>query len=157
QGPRHVVIMVHGTGASSASDIGNQWWLRGDPNCYPRVIWHRLNQRLAPHCECLPDGELFHWSGENSESERIAAGAKLLRLILDHEKNGRVCHLVGHSHGGSVIWSALRQAARMEVSLADQTTWTTVGTPFIKHERNTAFNQVVTVISLLSLLSTYFT
>src|SRR5262249_55063220 len=26
-----------------------------------------------------------------------------------------------------------------------------------KHERNTAFNQIVTVISLLSLLSTYFT
>ena len=56
------------------------------------------------------EGEVFHWSGENSERSRIKAGRDLLEYLLALESAGRGYHLIGHSHGGSVIWHALCRA-----------------------------------------------
>jgi len=105
-----LVICVHGTFAADKrqQDTGHRWWQRGSDT------WQKL-------AEGLPDGvtlpaenmQLFHWSGENSQVARLKASNRLLALLLDLERQGRVYHLVGHSHGGSVIWEALITAELM--------------------------------------------
>ncbi|MGV9573691.1 hypothetical protein ACWDRX_31490 [Streptomyces nigra] len=60
----------------------------------------------------LPDESvrLFRWNGLNSQTSRLHAAHSLLALMLELERAGRNYHLVGHSHGGSVIWEALISA-----------------------------------------------
>jgi HEAT repeat protein len=83
---------------------------------------------------------LFAWSGLNSDLERRKAGRRLLRglraLEDDNRRRGeageppRSYHLIGHSHGGTVIWAALRLAAARGEDLPHLRSWTTLGTPF---------------------------
>ncbi|MGP0062734.1 MAG: HEAT repeat domain-containing protein [Isosphaeraceae bacterium] len=83
---------------------------------------------------------LFAWSGLNSESERRGAGRRLFQGLraLERENASRIAageepryyHLIGHSHGGSVIWNALRIAAGRKEPLPHLRSWTTLGTPF---------------------------
>src|SRR5206468_1151122 len=40
-------------------------------------------------------------------------------------------HLIGHSHGGSVLWHALRTSAARRRPLEKLQSWTTVGSPFL--------------------------
>jgi hypothetical protein len=47
------------------------------------------------------------------------------------EESGQRYHLVGHSHGGSVIWHALTLSAAQGKRLANLRSWCTVGTPFL--------------------------
>lgn len=102
-----VVILIHGTfaGDKTGSDRGSRWWQRDS------AMWTWLGENL-PKGVTLPPGEtrLFHWSGANTQSERLKASLDLLALLLDLERKGRGYHLVGHSHGGSVIWEALVSA-----------------------------------------------
>ena len=64
------------------------------------------------------------------------------------EQLGRRYHLVGHSHGGSVIWHALRAASLKRVNLERLRSWTTVGTPFL-HHRTHSLSSVATWLNLL--------
>src|SRR5262249_18028489 len=73
----------------------------------------------------------FHWSGHNSERERRAAGKALLARLTELEQTGHSYHLIGHSHGGSVIWNALVGSARLGLKLNGLKTWITVGTPHL--------------------------
>lgn len=74
----------------------------------------------------------FHWSGLNSVQAREEAAEKLLKYILEYERSNRFYHLLGHSHGGSVIWAMLRQvAASPDLDLNFMRSWVTVGSPFI--------------------------
>ncbi|WP_405558056.1 hypothetical protein OHV08_29760 [Streptomyces canus] len=102
-----VVILVHGTWAGDAEhqDEGHQWWQRGSD------FWRWLECHL-PGGVSLPDSpiKLFHWDGMNSQVARLEAGNRLLALLLELESQGRGYHLVGHSHGGSIIWDALVSA-----------------------------------------------
>ncbi|MGX7829842.1 hypothetical protein ACTG9Q_32675 [Actinokineospora sp. 24-640] len=68
-----------------------------------------------PEGVALPgaDVRLFHWSGMNSLTERLAASNRLLAVLFALEREGRGYHLIGHSHGGSVIWEALTTAHLM--------------------------------------------
>jgi hypothetical protein len=119
------LILVHGTFADRDSDTGNSWWQLDSPTT------EGFLNRLPPDVE-LPDrGEVFHWSGENSERERIKAADNLLNHLRDLESRGQHYHLVGHSHGGSVIWHALRQSVLEHRPLATLRSWATVGTPFL--------------------------
>jgi hypothetical protein len=70
-------------------------------------------------------------SGCNSERERRAAGRALLRRLDELDELGRPYHLIGHSHGGSVIWHTLRESVARGRPLKGLCTWTTVGTPFL--------------------------
>jgi hypothetical protein len=119
------VLLIHGTFAADEADEGPAWWQRGSQ------FHEALRQRLPPHVK-LPEHEaLFHWSGENSEWARYQAGKRLLERLTQYEAHGRRYHLVGHSHGGTVIWHALRLAVRRKIHLKRLQCWATVGTPFL--------------------------
>jgi hypothetical protein len=47
------------------------------------------------------------------------------------EQDGRHFHLIAHSHGGSVVWEALRLSTRRTEPLKGLSSWTTVATPFL--------------------------
>ena len=97
-----VVLLVHGTYAARESDEGDSWWQRGSD------AWRGLSERLPHGVDLKTQGRLFHWSGENSERARSKAAAQLLEHLRPLEESGQSYHLVGHSHGGSVIWNALK-------------------------------------------------
>ena len=94
-------------------------------------------RRLRPKHRIL-NRKTFAWSGLNNENERRKAGKRLYEGLLALEKENAASvarkeppvgyHLIGHSHGGSVIWDALRRARHRE-TLPNLKSWTTLGTP----------------------------
>ncbi len=129
-----IAIMVHGTYASAADDCGERWWQSGSP--FARKI-----QSLLPNCiRVAGEHEVFHWSGANSERARSKAAAKLLKRLQSLEAEGRDYHLVGHSHGGSVIWNAMKMSVLIRRPLQGLCSWTTIGTPFMQHRSPGALN-----------------
>lgn len=129
-----VVILVHGTFAGHADDHGQKWWQTNS-----RVANH-LQSKLPPDVHIARDHQVFHWSGENSERARNKAALDLLDHLDRQERAGRDYHLVGHSHGGSVIWNALRMATLTCKDLQHLKSWTTVGTPYLQHRGRRAFD-----------------
>jgi hypothetical protein len=137
-----LLILVHGTFAASESGEGNGWWQNGS------AVSDELMRRL-PDQVCLPENhEVFHWSGENSERGRIKAGRQLLSYLESLEAEGCGYHLIGHSHGGSVIWHALQLATSQGKLLDNLRSWATVGTPYLQH-RTRGFLTAVNVFNLL--------
>ncbi|MCI0565518.1 MAG: hypothetical protein MN733_44205, partial [Nitrososphaera sp.] len=128
--PHHLVLLVHGTFAHSNDDVGDAWWQRGS------TCWNGLKVRLPEAIGLQEEGSLFRWgpkseSDPNSESARRRAAVSLLDTITALEDAETYYHLVGHSHGGSVIWDALREAERTAKQMTHLVSITTVGTPFI--------------------------
>ncbi|MYS80046.1 hypothetical protein [Embleya scabrispora] len=101
-----LVLLVHGTFAHDAekNDEGPRWWQRDSPT------WRALDELLPDGAELLSEGALFHWSGRNAQSHRYGSANELLATLIRLERRGRAYHLVGHSHGGSLIWEALVSA-----------------------------------------------
>lgn len=131
-----VVILVHGTFAGDPADEGSKWWQKGSD------AWVQLE-------DALPNGvtmdHVFHWDkGPNSQRSRMEAGHKLLQRLYELEGRDHGYHLVGHSHGGSVIWECLKLAAlhgrhrekggqdSRSHDLDNLRSWTTIGTPFLE-------------------------
>ncbi|TWT39314.1 lipase family protein [Blastopirellula retiformator] len=125
--PEDVVILVHGTFAGREHEEGDAFWQRGSE------VWQELESRLPDGISLQEQGRLFHWSGENNERERLKGAKALLEYVAQFEAAGQGYHLVGHSHGGSIIWMALRQASVDGIPLDYLRTWSTVGTPFLRH------------------------
>lgn len=110
---KHTVIIVHGTfAAPSESELaavgteGAPWYLPGGD------FSERLNAALAltPMGDAVwRDAEIFHWSGENAHSDRLAAGEALAERLLALREAQPSCriHLVAHSHGGNVVLAGL--------------------------------------------------
>src|SRR5262249_24899764 len=118
---KDVVIFVHGTGAASPADEGQKWWqLKSTFSDLLGALQSRATA-VAP----------FHWSGLNSELARRQAGKDLFDRLWKIDQAGQRYHLVGHSHGGSVIWYALTLSAAQGKRLANLRSWCTVGTPFL--------------------------
>ncbi len=140
-----LVLLVHGTYAASTSDTGDAWWQNGSP------AWKRLAANLPDDVQPASEGEVFHWSGDNSERARSKAGRQLLNRLNTLESQGRPYHLIGHSHGGSVIWHALRQATLKDKKLRSLRSWSTVGTPFLKHRTRSAWHLANIVNMLLAI------
>jgi len=136
------LILIHGTFANRESDEGDSWWQLGS-----RATEGLLN-RLPADVELPQQGELFHWSGENSERERIKAADELLEYLRRLESQGIHYHLVGHSHGGSVIWHALRQSVLERNPLSALRSWATVGTPFL-HLRSKGGNSLMLWLNIV--------
>ncbi len=128
-----LVLLVHGTFAARTEDRGDNWWQIGSQ------AYEGLRQRLPRGVRQSEPDEVFHWSGENSERARIKAALELLERLKQLESEGRGYHLIGHSHGGSVIWHALRIATLSRVELEGMRSWTTVGTPFLRHKSHSVF------------------
>src|SRR5262245_4211846 len=123
--PTPVVLLIHGTFARQGEPGSPNWFQPGSP------FWNELNRLVAPHARCNSSDELFLWNADNSEMGR-REGSRLLReRIRQLEKDHTPYHLVGHSHGGSVIWRALRTCLLNGDSLDYLAGWTTVGTPFL--------------------------
>ena len=70
--------------------------------------------------------------GRIEKKARAESATKLLEMLWEWERAHRAYHLVGHSHGGSVIWAALREATKRAIPLIGLKSWSTVGTPFIQ-------------------------
>ena len=131
-----IVFLIHGTGAGSDSDEGDQWWQRGSS------VWNKISTRL-PDDVVHNESVLFHWSGENSDAARYKGAWKLLDYLADLEAKKIPYHLVGHSHGGTLIWQALvlsqmkkfkrKWWQRGRYGLRSVKSWTTVGTPFLQY------------------------
>ncbi len=122
-----LVILIHGTFAGADADSGEKWWQSGS-----REVTE-LQQRLPDNARIATGKEVFHWSGDNGERARSKAAAQLIEHLRPLEKAGRSYHLVGHSHGGSVIWNALKLSTLSKKPLAGLKSWTSVGTPFLHH------------------------
>ena len=121
---RQVWAHIRRPSTVKAKDPGDAWWLPG--GAFASAVDAAGAGRFA--CEDPP----FHWRGDNRESERRVAGQMLLAKLREFESRGIRYHLVGHSHGGSVIWAALRDAARRRLELPGLRTWTSVGTPYLQ-------------------------
>lgn len=141
-----LVLLIHGTFAGRAADEGDGWWQQGSP------AWETLRRRLPPGARLPEQGDVFHWSGDNSERARIKAGHDLLERLLELETAGRGYHLIGHSHGGSVIWHTLRLATLHQKKLDGLKSWTTVGTPFLHYQTRGAWSPANIVNVLLALI-----
>ena len=127
-------ILVHGTFDSAPEDQGERWWQSSSP------VAHQLETRLPPAVKVARESQVFHWSGENSERARNKAAVALLKMMKRYEVSGASYHLVGHSHGGSVIWNALKLATLNQQSLSHLRSWTTVGTPFLQNRSRSAWS-----------------
>jgi hypothetical protein len=127
-----VVLLVHGTNAAQEADEGESWWQRESD--FHRWFVAQMGTRL----DCQPSGGVFHWTGENTEWARQEAGRALAGSIRAMEEEQRPYHLVGHSHGGSVIWNALRDVATEKNPLPNLRSWTTIGTPFLHYRARAA-------------------
>ncbi len=121
------IFTVHGTNATGPEE-GNAWWQRGsefekDVRRYVESEDGHLN--FEPHI----------WDGRNSENSRRAAARGLFERLSKCVNNSQMCCAIGHSHGGSVIASALIQASIRKASLNGLSRWITIGTPFIALEK----------------------
>jgi hypothetical protein len=116
------IVSVHGTGGGNRTEGRTKWW-EGDSTYCARTI-ARLGQDFA-------FGQPFEWSGLNWENARRQAANELWLRLLLYESQKRPYHLIGHSHGGSVIWLTLIRSARENRKLNYLASWSTVGTPFL--------------------------
>jgi hypothetical protein len=121
------IVTVHGTFSTGPLE-GQKWWQ------LKSVFATRLPELIEG-----TDGSLaiepFVWDGLNSEMSRRAAGARLAARLTELEAKGEPYAVVGHSHGGSVVSTALLNSARAREPLSHMQRWITVGTPFIKTQR----------------------
>jgi hypothetical protein len=116
------------TGVLSAPAGDRQWW-------QPGSAFDAEVARLVEAHEGTVEIKPFEWSGANSELGRRDAGRRLLGVLTELEARKEPYCLIGHSHGGSVISAALLEAAGRKLDLPGLKRWITVGTPFVKLER----------------------
>lgn len=153
------IITVHGTFATPTSPNSDgepssdaQWWeassaFEGDI----RELVESRDGRL--------DVKPFIWAGDNSEVERRAAAKRLAKTMRDLEAKSEPYCIIGHSHGGSIVSSALLEGAAHHKTLPNLKRWITVGTPFISLRKElwlltrlSLVRKVILVASLMLLL-----
>ncbi|MFA5955654.1 phospholipase effector Tle1 domain-containing protein [Hyphomicrobium sp.] len=119
------VVTVHGTGAGVPDDVGQSWWQK-DSAFQKKTA--EIVELAGDDIEVVP----FHWgTGPNSETKRREAGAKLYEQLRGYDEAGIDYYVIGHSHGGSVIYDALLRSAAKAAPLERLKSWLTVGTPFL--------------------------
>jgi hypothetical protein len=126
-GPAPVIITVHGTNDADPDDEGARWWQKGSN--FTRHLVDRLWERGVANAEILP----LHWSGANSDFDRLQGAAALARTIKALHKAGRPHAVIAHSHGGNVTVEGLVEAGRSPLRGGI----VTFGTPFFKRRLKT--------------------
>jgi hypothetical protein len=125
--PRHVIVTVHGTNDHHPDDEGERWWQRG--SAFATELNAALARRGIPEAEILP----LHWSGQNSDYDRLRASAALARATRKLDKSRTPYAIIAHSHGGNVTLEALAQAP----ASAARGGIVSFGTPFFKRRLKT--------------------
>jgi len=120
--PPHVIVTVHGTNDHHPDDDGQRWWQRGSE--FATDLNAARARRGLPPADVLP----LHWSGQNSDFDRLQASAGLCRLVRRLEKSRTPYSIIAHSHGGNVTVEAL---ARLRPSPMRGGV-VTFGTPFFR-------------------------
>jgi hypothetical protein len=150
------VVCVHGTFAHAAG-------VRDAPGGISELAWWEQGSSFEQHSRQLiqgQDGKLdfvsFAWDADNSEISRRAAASGLLSLLRGLEARGESYCLVGQSHGGSVISTALLESAARGALLQGLKKWITVATPFVRMKKEpflftrlALFQRVLIVASLM--------
>jgi hypothetical protein len=134
---KETVIIVHGTFA--APEPGSSPWHQPTQDMpATEGFIAKLNDALqkrgsAARCwaHCSQGDQGFRWSGDNSWVARTRAAAELGSYVLKLRNEGWCCHIVAHSHGGNVVFEALRQIVTSLPSGAPLGKIVTLGTPFM--------------------------
>jgi hypothetical protein len=119
------IITVHGTFATGPEE-GEAWWQKGSE--FEGDVQRYVESEDGSTLEFKP----FVWDGLNSETSRREAGKRLFAELRKLEAKDQPHALVGHSHGGSVINTALMTAAAKNTPLSHLGRWITAGTPFVQ-------------------------
>lgn len=122
------IVLVHGTGAAKPGNPGHEKWWQPESR-FARKLLERVRTGGG---RADTDIVAFNWGGANSEFARREGGRALAGLLHDYDLQGIAYHLIGHSHGGSVIWHALTTSAKAGTDREGLRSWTTVGTPFLQ-------------------------
>ena len=101
-----VIVTVHGTNDAHPDDEGARWWQRGSK--FTQHLVDSLAARGLPRAEVLP----LHWSGQNSDFDRLKGAADLARTLRRLDRDGRPHAVIAHSHGGNVTVEGLTLAGR---------------------------------------------
>ena len=101
-----VIVTVHGTNDAELADEGSRWWQKG--STFAERLIGELAQRGISGIEVMP----LHWSGANSDYDRLRGSADLARLLRRLDKAGRPHAVIAHSHGGNVAQEALAWTRR---------------------------------------------
>lgn len=120
--PVPLIITVHGTNDALADSHGGQWWQIG--SAFAGVLARELERRGLAEAEVVP----HHWSGANSDADRLEAARRLAQRIGEAGKQNRSVALVGHSHGGNIIMEAVTAGSAGR----HVTRVVTFGTPFFR-------------------------
>lgn len=124
------LITVHGTGAGDTTATGDRWWQHD--STFIKNFRERLD--LDP---ARVDLSPFQWDdGPNSEAQRRKAAKRLLTDLQGYEEQRIEYYLLGHSHGGSVIYQTLLYSMRGKTPLNHLRQWCTVGTPYLDYRAN---------------------
>jgi hypothetical protein len=133
---KETVIIVHGTYAAPKPGVSR--WYQPAEGVPATEFITKLNDALqkrgsAARCwaHCSQGNQGFHWSGENSWIDRTRAASELGNYVLNLRKEGWLCHIVAHSHGGNVVLEALPQITSALSSSASLGKIVTLGTPFM--------------------------
>ena len=116
-----VLITVHGTNDADPADLGDRWWQMGS-----EFLVALLEAYPAPQPRVRP----FHWSGENSDHDRLSGAKALASVIKAESQAGARVQIVAHSHGGNVVMEAL---GRLK-STASIDQIVSFGTPFFERK-----------------------
>jgi hypothetical protein len=133
---KETVIIVHGTYAAPKPGV-SRWYqpAEGVPATeFITKLNHALQKRgSAARCgaHCSQSNQGFHWSGENSWIDRTRAASELGNYVLNLRKEGWLCHIVAHSHGGNVVLEALPRITTALPSSTSLGKIVTLGTPFM--------------------------
>ncbi|MCC7250866.1 hypothetical protein [Hyphomicrobium sp.] len=122
-----VIVTVHGTNDAHPDDDGERWWQRGSN--FTQHLVYRLWERGVPNVEIRP----LHWSGMNSDFDRLKGAATLARTLKDLHKAGRPHAVIAHSHGGNVTVEGLTRAGISP----HRGGIVSFGTPFFKRQLKT--------------------
>jgi pimeloyl-ACP methyl ester carboxylesterase len=138
--PKKRIILVHGTFAKTKEG------------------WTSLEGGfLAKIHKALYYIHAFGWSGTNSHYARQSASVRLMEFLSDLSNSSESIHLIGHSHGGTVIQFALENHStlkRKNTWKEKVKSWTTVGTPFFKFSGTSRYFSAKSLYAISLLIAT---